>query len=345
MGRISIAGRSRAAGASLYWEGLNKGKKSIAIDLSRLGGPRLAQSDRHGSRRAGGLFVTNYPPEGFLSHARLAALRPDLITLRVMGWADGGTAVDYTVNAALGIPDMTGPPTGGPVNHRPPGWDLMAGAYGAMALLAAERLRRDTGQGQEIRLPLAQLALASLGTVGQIAEVVTTGADRPRYGNDLFGAFGRDFVTRDGERLMIVAITRKQWTGLVEALSLAAEIAALEGELGVSFADDEGARFIHRERLFPLVEGAIAGKTAGELADAPGRAARFAGARIAGMQRSDGPGDRFARLQPLAPEVTHPSGATYPTPGAAADFAALERGAPLPAPRLGSIPTRFSPAF
>ena len=69
-----------------------------------------------------------------------------------------GPAVDYTVNAAVGIPDMTGPPTGGPVNHVLPAWDLMAGAYGAMALLAAERLRRDTGQGQEIRLPLAQLA-------------------------------------------------------------------------------------------------------------------------------------------------------------------------------------------
>ena len=47
--------------------------------------------------------------EGFLSHAKLAEGRPDLVTVRIMGWADGAPAVDYTVNAASGLPMMTGP--------------------------------------------------------------------------------------------------------------------------------------------------------------------------------------------------------------------------------------------
>src|ERR1700712_4183107 len=96
-------------GDSLYWEGLNKAKKSVAIDLSRPEGRELAQRLAAAPGEDAGLFVTNFPPDGFLSHAKLAALRPDLICVRVMGWADGGPAVDYTVNCAVGLPQMTGP--------------------------------------------------------------------------------------------------------------------------------------------------------------------------------------------------------------------------------------------
>src|SRR5205085_9714047 len=118
-----------------------------------------------------------------------------------------------------------------PVNHVLPAWDLLAGAYGAFALVAAERDRRASGKGQELRLALSDLAAASLGHLGQVAETLA-GGDRARCGNDLFGAFGRDFETRDGERLMIVAITRRQWTGLVAALGIAAPVAELEARLG-----------------------------------------------------------------------------------------------------------------
>ena len=152
-------------GSSLYWEGLNKGKKSVVIDLSRPQGRELAQRLATAPGGNAGLFVTNFPEKGFLGHAALAALRADLISLRIMGWGDGATAVDYTVNAAAGIPMMTGPQALGaePVNSVLPAWDLLAGAYGAFSLLAAERSRRDGGPGGEIRLPLGDLAAATLG--------------------------------------------------------------------------------------------------------------------------------------------------------------------------------------
>jgi 2-methylfumaryl-CoA isomerase len=75
-----------------------------------------------------------------------------------------------------------------------PAWDLLTGAYAAFAILAAERSRRETGQGQELRIPLSDVAIASLASMGQVAEVLQDG-DRPRMGNELFGAFGRDFAT------------------------------------------------------------------------------------------------------------------------------------------------------
>nr|QQZ48996.1 CoA transferase [Phenylobacterium glaciei] len=96
-------------GDSLYWEGLNKGKLSVALDLARPEGRELAQRLAAAPGDDGGLFVTNFPVDGFLSYEKLSALRSDLICVRVMGWADGSQGMDYTINSALGLPLMTGP--------------------------------------------------------------------------------------------------------------------------------------------------------------------------------------------------------------------------------------------
>lgn len=324
-------------GASLYWEGLNKGKKSVCLDLSRPAGRELAQRLAAAPGDGGGLFITNFPVDGFLAHQQLARLRPDIITLRVMGWADGTPAVDYTVNAAVGIPLMTGPPSlsDQPVNSVLPTWDLLAGAYGAFALLAGERARRQTGKGDEIRLPLGTLAAATLGNLGQLAEVLLSGEDRPRQGNDLFGGFGRDFRTGDGLSVMLFAITTRQWRDLVTALRLAEPVAAIEAERGVSFAADEGVRFTHRDALFPLFEAAVATRSLAELATLfEGTGVCWSPYRTVGAAAAAG--DRYGLLSSATPVMTHASGLAYPTPVAAATFAAGADEAPGVAPRLGA---------
>jgi 2-methylfumaryl-CoA isomerase len=323
-----------ASGASFYWEGLNKGKKSIALDLGRPEGRELALRIATAPGANAGLFVTNYPVKGFLAHERLAALRPDMISVRVMGWADGTTAVDYTVNSSVGYPAMTGPADlNAPVNHVLPAWDLLAGATAAFSLLAAERSRRETGRGQEIRVPLGDVAMATLGNLGQVAEMLAAGADRPRMGNELFGAFGRDFLTRDGKRVMLVAITPKQWAGLLRALGIAEAVAALETELGVSFARDEGLRFAHRHRLFPLVEAGIAQKPLAEIG-ALLDANDICWGPYQTVQQAVSTDPRFT-ANPIFASVEHPSGHRYPTPGAAVSFVGAERATPRRAPRLG----------
>ena len=60
----------------------------------------------------------------------------------------------------------------------------------------------------------------------------------------MYGAFGRDFVTADGVRLMIMAITPRQWTGLVSVLGISEHVAAIEAERNVSLTKDEGLRFV-----------------------------------------------------------------------------------------------------
>jgi 2-methylfumaryl-CoA isomerase len=320
------------AGQSLYWEGLNKGKQSIAIDLGKPAGRELAQRI---ATSGDGLFVTNFPVNGFLSYEALSALRADLIALRVMGWSDGSPAVDYTINASVGVPYMTGPADDPrPVNHVLPAWDLLAGGYGAFALLAAERERAHSGKGREIRLSLSDLAAATMGNLGNVAEVLASGADRARSANNLFGAFGRDFVSADGVRVMLVAITPKQWGGLVSALGIEAEMAALEADLGVNLAKDEGARFTHRARVNPVFERAIAGfalEKLGPMFDAAG--CTWSVYRSLHEALTSEP--RLFAENPIFTNVTHAGGMTYPTPGAPARLPADERIAPAPSPAIG----------
>lgn len=321
-------------GASLYWESLNKGKKSIALDLSSPAGRELAVAIATAPGERAGLFLTNYPVGGFLSHAALRARRDDIITVRVMGWADGAPGVDYTINAAVGLPLMTGPADDDrPVNHVLPAWDLLGGAYAAFAMVSALLRRRSTGEGAEIRVPLSDLAATSLSHLGQLAEVLT-GGDRPRMGNDLYGAFGRDFVCADGARLIVVAITANQWRGLVTALDLAAPVAAIEAELGVGFARDEGLRFTHRQRLFPLFERAFAARRASDLQplfDAGG----VTWGRYQTLHEAATSDARLFTANPIFETIAHPSGLTYPAAGAAATLAGELRGPVVAAPQLG----------
>ena len=322
------------AGDSLYWEGLNKSKKSIAIDLGRPEGRELAQNLAAAPGDEGGVFVTNFPVEGFLSYEKLAAIRSDLICVRVMGWADGRPAVDYTVNSAVGLPLVTGHADDPrPVNHVLPAWDLLTGAYAAFSLVSALLARGRDGKGREIRIPLSDMAASTLANLGFFAESTVGPGDRQRMGNDLFGAFGRDFVTADGTRIMLVAITARQWIGIQEVLDIAPTISALEAELGLDFAADEGLRFAHRDRLFPIFEHAFASKTLDQLRPVFEKLGVCWGPYQTLSQAAQDP--RLFVGNPIFSDLQHPSGKAYAAPGYAATLPQDHRQAPRPAARLG----------
>ncbi len=318
-----------AAGDSLYWENLNRAKKSVALDLSRGEGRELLQA----LVRATGQFVTNFPVDGFLSHATLAAGRADLVTVRVMGWADGSPALDYTVNNAVGYPMLTGDGPA-PVNHVLPAWDLLTGAYAAFALLAAIQRRAATGQGGEVRVPLSDVAIGTVANLGGIAEVLYGDADRPRLGNTVYGLFGRDFTTRDGVRTMIVVVTHRQWARLLSALALEEAVAAVEAARGVAFAQDDGARFVHRDALMPLFEAAIASRDHADLAAAFDAAGIVHSAYRTMREAAHDP--RLVADNPIfAARDDNPSGFAYPAAGPFATVPQLDRAPPAPAPRNG----------
>jgi len=313
---------------SLYWENLNRAKRSVALDLARPQGRELLQA----LVRATGQVITNFPAKGFMAHDVLAAGRADLVTIRIMGWADSSPALDYTVNNAVGYPMLTGPGPE-PVNHVLPAWDLLTGAYAAFALLAALRRRTETGIGHEVRIPLSDVAIGTAANLGGIAEVHYTGANRPRTGNAVYGLFGRDFTTADGVRTMIVVVTARQWANLVAALGLGDAVAALEAERGVSFAHDDGLRFTHRDALFPLFERAIGARRHADLSAALDEGGVVHSAYRTMLDAAHDPA--LVRDNPIFGAADNPSGFAYPAAGAFATVPQLERQAPRPAPRNG----------
>jgi 2-methylfumaryl-CoA isomerase len=241
--------------------------------------------------------------------------------------------VDYTVNPTLGIPHLTGQVgTAAPVNHVLPAWDLITGQMAALGLLAAERYRRRHGLGQHIKLALEDVGLAVMGHLGFIAEA-QLGQTRERYGNDLFGAFGRDFVCADGARIMVVALTLKQWKALVEATATAAAMAALAQELGVDLGR-EGNRFRSRERIAAVVAPWIAAHSLDQVAQSFDRAGVCWSRYQTVAQLAGGPAVDPAH-NPLFTRVEQAGVGTISSPATPLHFDLAGRKSAEPAPLLG----------
>lgn len=258
-----------ADGTSLYWSGLNKGKKAVAVDLTRPEGRRLVADlvvgGGAGQTPGGGILVTNTDRHPDLTYDALRERRADVIHVLLTGRRDGGNAVDYTVQAETGFPSVTGPADGArPTNSVLPAWDLAAGLYVATGVLAAERGRRETGRGTRVRLALEDVALAAAGALGYLAEAQLLGIDRGPSGNDVYGTYGRDFVSADGVRFMLVVLTVSHWHRLIEATGLADAMHAVEKALDADF-DDEAERYRCRSVIGSLLERAFAARPWGEL--------------------------------------------------------------------------------
>ncbi|WP_285700006.1 CoA transferase [Actinomadura sp. NBRC 104412] len=310
------------SGTSLLWTGMNKGKRSITVDF------RSAEGRDVVTRLAAdaGIVLTNAVGRPWLSYEALSEARPDLIHLQIEGRHDGSAAVDYTVNAEVGFPFVTGPPDhGAPVNHVLPAWDMACGLYAATGLLAAERRRSRTGEGARIRLPLHDVALAMAGNLGFLAEA-QLGHDRERVGNHLFGGFGRDFALAGGRRVMVVALTTRHFTDLCEVTGLKGTVAELERLLGADFGVD-GDRYRHREALAALLAPWFAERSLEEVAEA------FRGSAVLWA-----PYRRFTELDldgnPLIGEIDQPGVGRLRAPASPLDTGTGDR-APVPAPRLG----------
>lgn len=250
-----------ADGESIYWAGLNKGKRSLAADMRSQEGQQLVQRLIADS----GVLLTNVAGREWHSYDTLAALRPDLIHVEVSGRADGGTGVDYTVNAGIGFPLVTGPAElATPVNHVLPAWDVSCGIYAALAVVTALRHRDATGQGQRIGIRLENVALATAGNLGFFTEVMVNGTSRERIGNSVYGQYGQDFTSSDGVSFMVVALTARHFRDLAELTGTTKAVAALADTLGADFSD-EGQRFEHRDALSGLFGEWFAAHTAEEI--------------------------------------------------------------------------------
>ena len=322
-------------GVSLYWAGLNKGKRSIMLNVRAPEGRELAQALMTRQGPESGIVLTNLPARGWLDYKALQAKRADLIMLGITGNRDGSVALDYTVNAAAGFPMVTGPAGhAGPINHVMPVWDVVAGLSAVNAILAAERLRRDTGRGQYMGLALSDAAFSTLSHLGYVAEVQINGADRPATGNQVYGTFGCDFATADGRRVMITAFTPRHWHALLEATGLEERMAKV-AELFELDLDLEASRWEARDTIAALLKPWFASHSLEEARTALNAAGACWGPYQTFSQavRED---PRLSTENPMFQQIDQPGIGRYLAAGPMIDFGAAPRGTVRPAPRLGA---------
>jgi 2-methylfumaryl-CoA isomerase len=317
-------------GASLFWAGLNKGKRSLEVDLHSDEGRELVTA----CIAAAGAFLTNFPARGWLSYESLKQRRDDLIMVVLTGNRDGTSEVDYTVNPATGFPWATGPRgSAQPLNSVLPAWDITMGGLAATGLLAADRHRMTTGDGQLVKVALSDVAFAIVGHLGRIGGATLGVRDTPKDGNYLYGAFGSDFATRDGRRVMIVALTTRQWNSLLEVTGLTETFVGIERAIGLDLQLVSN-RFRARDLLAAVLKPWFEERTLDAI-----RAA-FEGTRV-----SWGAYQTFTQLVREDPRVStdsemwqlveHPGVGRYLMPGTPLEFSAVPRTPVRRAPLLG----------
>ncbi len=321
-------------GKSLFWAGMNKGKRSLAIDISKPEGKEIITRLICEPGPDRGIFLTNLRARGWLDYDELRKKRHDLIMMSVTGDRNGGPQVDYTVNPAVGFPAATGAEASTePVGHVLPAWDCIAGQQAALGILAAERHRQRTGKGQLVELALKDVALAMLGHLGIIGEVSVNGHDRPKLGNALYGAYAQDFVCGDGRRVMVVALTLRQWDNLCAATQSKAACEELGRNLGVDLRL-EGERFKARHAITALLKPWFAARRVEDFAEAfTAQGVTWSEYRSFRQVVEQDPD--CSPANPMFASTDQPGIGSYLTPGLPSAFSDVPREPPARAPMLG----------
>jgi 2-methylfumaryl-CoA isomerase len=333
-GRMPRMPHPEGRGRSIYWTSLNKGKRSVAIDLRKPEGRELIQALVTAPGDDAGVLLTNMGTP-WLAHEVLEKRRSDVISCTIQGNGDGSTAVDYTVNCATGYPAVTG---GGsvqrPVNHVLPAWDIACAYQAAFTVLAAVNHRRLTRAGSELKLALSDTAFSALSHLGLLTEAELVKEDRPSIGNHLYGAFGRDFGTQDGQRVMVVAISAGQWQALVRCCGIAAAVQSLQARMSLDFAD-EAQRFEARDEIAALIEPWFAGRRFDEAKAALDENKVCWGQyqTVTELLAND---PRVSLANPMFERVSTPGIGEHISAGATVRASSLSREPMQPAPYLGT---------
>jgi len=244
-------------GVSTYYLGVNRNKRSVALDLKD---PNDVAAAQELARRAD-ILVENFKPGGLgrfgLDYATVAAGNPGIIYASISGFgsAPEGAVLpgyDLIVQAISGLMSLTGGPDGEPFRAGISVFDVMAGLHATIGVLAALRSRQQTGHGQHVEVSLLGSALS--GMVNQSSAYVAGGVTPMRMGNSHPSLFPYEpMPCADGD-LIITAGNNGQFRRLVEVLGV------LELADDPRFSRNED-RTTNRDLLRPLLVARLATRT------------------------------------------------------------------------------------
>jgi len=156
---------------SVFYQGLNRSKKSITLDLASAEGARVfrrlvARADAVASNLRG-----DVPAKLGITYAQLAAANPGIVCAHLTGYGREGERAawpgyDYLMQAEAGYFHLTGEPDTPPARFGLSLVDLMTGVALAAALLAALHAAKRDGRGRDVDVSLFDLALSNLNYIG-----------------------------------------------------------------------------------------------------------------------------------------------------------------------------------
>lgn len=279
-------------GESAYFLGINRNKRSVAVDMKQAAGLdavlRLAAS--------ADVLVENFVPGRLeklgLTYERVAALNPRLVWCSITGFGPTGpyaqrAAYDVPVAALGGMLSITGHPDGPPAKPGVALTDVLTGTHAHGAILGKRRAARlarpprgahtttpraaallarsNTGRGQRIDTSLLECQIASLINIGMNVLLDPRGPDAPppkRWGSAHASVVPYQvFAAAGGDELVIAANSDTQWLALCDALG---------GEEGARLRADErfltnAGRVAHRDEVIQGVADAVAHRPRSEL--------------------------------------------------------------------------------
>ncbi|KAA5830048.1 CoA transferase [Saccharopolyspora hirsuta] len=310
--------------SSSYFESVNRGKRSIALDLDD---PQDRATALDLVRRAD-VLVQNFKPGALarhgLDHAAAREINPRLIYTSISGFGSAGGAdlpgYDFVVQALGGLMSITGEADGPPMKVGVALVDVLTGKDAALGIMAALRHRELTGEGQHVEVNLLSSLLASL--VNQMSGLLTTGVAPQRMGNRHPSIAPYETLRCEDAFLAVAVGNDGQFRKLCGALGL------------VGLPDDprfatNAQRVAHRDELARQLENVLGARTAADWQE------RLQGLGIACGQVNDlSRAVHYAESLGLRPMVD-PGGGAAMQVRMPIDFSAHGSADPTPPPLLG----------
>jgi crotonobetainyl-CoA:carnitine CoA-transferase CaiB-like acyl-CoA transferase len=238
---------------SAYYLAANRGKKSVAVDLSSQEGREIIAA----LARCCDIVVENFSVGvakrlGF-DYETLSAINPRLIYCSITGFGQTGPhknkpGYDLLIQAMGGLMSITGAPGGEPMKAGVAVADLLTGLYATVAILAALNERHSSGLGQHIDMALLDVQIATLANQGM--NYLASGKAPARTGNAHPNIVPyQAFATSDGH--IVVAVGSD-----VQFARLAAVLGLPELSADPRFATNT-ARVENRAALIPVLSRKI----------------------------------------------------------------------------------------
>ncbi len=317
-------------GESAYFCAANRNKRSLTLNIQAEAGRavlyRLLES--------ADVFVCNIPRDESLRRAGLEvetvrARFPRLIYASITGYGRSGpnagrSGYDLVAQGEAGLMSVTGAADSAPIRYPIPLADMTTGLYASLGILAALRVRDQTGQGQFIDLSLLEAQSAYLTVLA--GDYFATGKAPGPIGNTHPGIVPYQ-VFKTADKDVVVAVgSEKQWRQFCDVLGFGPEV-----------RDDpryetNPARLKHRDELVPLLQARLRQFSSADLLPRL-QAAEIPCGPINGVADSLADPHYVARGNLV--ELEHPTAGTVRSLGNPVRLADTPPTYRLPPPRLG----------